>query len=202
MPIKWVETTPFAWQDVNGHDQLAAKVVDDRVLRWSFGLVAPFTVYERPPASQNGAWLMPALYVSLAVLLFTVIFWPVTAIVRWLFGQPLELPYPSMRAYRAGKIGALLIVLGLVAWTMSVVSMFSDLNKTTAAFDPVLRFDQVFGFIAFIGGFLLTLWNLKAVWTGYRRWPAKLWSVALVFSAFIVLWIAFVFHLISWGVNY
>ena len=202
VPIKWVETAPFIWQDVNGHDQLAAKAVDDRVVRWSFGLVAPFTVYERPPASENGAWLMPALYVSLAVLLFTVIFWPVTAIVRRRFGQPLELPYSSMRAYRAGKIGALLIVLGLVAWTVSVVSMFSDLNKTTAAFDPVLRFDQIFGFVAFIGGFLLTLWNLKAVWSGDRRWPAKLWSIALVFSAFIVLWIAFVFHLISWGVNY
>ena len=59
--------------------------------------------------------------------------------------------------------------------------MFADLNKTTSAFDPVLRFCQVFGFVAFIGGFLLTLWNLKAVWTGKRRWPAKLWSVVLVF---------------------
>ncbi|HEX4479351.1 MAG TPA: serine hydrolase domain-containing protein [Rudaea sp.] len=202
VPIKWVETSPFVWQDANGHEQVAAKVVEDKVVRWSFGLVAPFTVYDRAPASENGAWLMPALYVSLAVLLFTVVFWPVTAIVRRRFGQPLELPYPAMRAYRAGKFGALLIVLALLAWTWSVVAMFSDLNKTTNAFDPVLRFDQVFGFIAFIGGFLLIVWNLKAVWSGERRWPAKLWSIALVFSAFIMLWIAFVFHLISWGVNY
>ena len=80
--------------------------------------------------------------------------------------------------------------------------MFSDLTKTTSAFDPVLRFAQIFGFIGFVGGFALTLWNLKAVWTGQRRWPAKLWSVLLAFSAFILLWIAFVFHLIGWGVNY
>ena len=40
------------------------------------------------------------------------------------------------------------------------------------------------------------------MWTGKRRWPAKLWSVVLVFSTFIVLWIAFVFHLIGWGVHY
>ena len=199
---KWVETSPFVWQDSDGHEQVAAKVVNDKVERWSFGLVAPFTVYDPAPASQNGAWLMPCLYISLIVLVLTVVFWPVNAIVRRRFRQPLDLPYADMRAYRAGKFGALLIVLGLLAWVMSVVSMFGDLNKTTAAFDPVIRFDQVFGFIAFIGGFLLTLWNLKAVWGGDRRWPAKLWSILLVFAAFIILWIAFVFHLIGWGVNY
>ena len=58
------------------------------------------------------------------------------------------------------------------------------------------------GFIGFIGGFVLMLWNLRAVWRGQRRWPAKLWSVVLVLSAFVMLWIAVVFHLISWGVNY
>ena len=80
--------------------------------------------------------------------------------------------------------------------------MFGDLNKTTSAFDPTLRFDQVFGFVAFVGGLLLTLWNLKAVWSGGRRWPAKLWSVVLALSALVVLWFAWTFHLIGWGVNY
>jgi hypothetical protein len=159
-------------------------------------------VFLRPDAAHDGAWLMPSLYVSLTALLLTVVFWPITAIVRRRYRARLDLAAGAMRAYRASKIGALLVLLGLGAWMASVVSMFSDLNKTTAAFDPVIRFDQVFGFIAFIGGFLLTLWNLKTVWSGGRRWPAKLWSVVLVLSAFIVLWIAFAFHLIGWGVNY
>jgi CubicO group peptidase (beta-lactamase class C family) len=201
-PVKWVEIAPFVWQDANGHDQLAAKVVDGQVTRWSYGLAGPFEVFLRPDAAHDGAWLMPSLYVSLTALLLTVVFWPITAIVRRRYRARLDLAAGAMRAYRASKIGALLVLLGLGAWMASVVSMFSDLNKTTAAFDPVIRFDQVFGFIAFIGGFLLTLWNLKTVWSGGRRWPAKLWSVVLVLSAFIVLWIAFAFHLIGWGVNY
>jgi hypothetical protein len=81
--------------------------------------------------------------------------------------------------------------------------MFSDLNKTTEAFDPVLRFDQIFGFLAFVGGFLLILWNLVTVWrVGNRRWPAKVWSIALALSGFVVLWVAIAFHLIGWGVSY
>jgi hypothetical protein len=134
--------------------------------------------------------------------LLTVVFWPVTAIVRRRYRARLDLPAPDLRAYRAGKVGALLTLAAFATWAVSVISMFSDLNKTTSAFDPVLRFAQVFGFVAFIGGFLLALWNLLVVWTGKRRWPAKLWSLALVFATFIILWIAFQFHLIGWGVNY
>jgi hypothetical protein len=201
-PIKWVETAPFLWQEPNGHDRLSAKVVDGKVERWSFDLVAPFDVYLRASPARDAAWLVPSLCVSLAALLLTVVFWPVNAIVRRRFRARLDLPAPALRAYRAGKLGALLVLSAFLTWALSVTSMFSDLNKTTAAFDPVLRFAQGFGFIAFVGGFLLTLWNLWSVWTGKRRWPAKLWSVVLVFSAFIALWIALVFHLISWGVHY
>jgi CubicO group peptidase (beta-lactamase class C family) len=201
-PIKWVEIAPFVWHDVDGHDALAAKVVDGRVDRFSYGLAAPFEVFLPVEAGKNGSWLVPALCVSLAALLLTVVFWPVNAIVRRRFRARLDLPAPALRAYRAGKLGALLALAAFVTWTVSVISMFGDLNKTTSAFDPVIRFCQVFGFVAFIGGFLLTLWNLKAVWTGQRRWPAKLWSVVLVLSTFVVLWIAYQFHLIGWGVNY
>jgi len=201
-PIKWVEIAPFVWHDVDGHDALAAKVVDGRVERFSYGLAAPFEVFLPVDAGKNGSWLVPALCASLAALLLTVVFWPVNAIVRRRFRARLDLPAPALRAYRAGKLGALLALAAFLTWTVSVISMFSDLNKTTSAFDPVIRFCQVFGFVAFIGGFLLTLWNLKAVWTGQRRWPAKLWSVVLVLSTFVVLWVAYQFHLIGWGVNY
>ena len=202
-PIKWVEVSPFVWQDANGHDLLAAKVVDGKVTRFSFGLLGPFEVYLRVGGGSNGAWLTPALCASLVALLLTVVFWPITAIVRRRYRARLDLSQREITAYRAGKIGALLMLAAFSAWAISIVSMFSDLNKTTEAFDPVLHFDQIFGFLAFVGGFLLILWNLKTVWTaGDRRWPAKLWSIVLALSGVVVLWVAFAFHLISWGVNY
>lgn len=202
-PIKWVEIAPFVWQDANGHDLLAAKVVDGKVERFSFGLAGPFEVYLPASATRNGAWLTPALCVGIAVLLLTVVFWPITAIVRRRYGARLDLSPPELRAYRAGKVGALLMLLALGAWMFTIVSMFSDLNKTTEAFDPVIRFDQIFGFVAFVGGFLLILWNLATVWrSGTRRWPAKVWSIALALAALVVLWVAFAFHLIGWGVHY
>jgi hypothetical protein len=61
---------------------------------------------------------------------------------------------------------------------------------------------QLFGTLAFFGGLALILWNLRAVWRGQRRWPAKLWSVAITVSAVTVLWVALVFKLISFGAHY
>ena len=201
-PVKWVETAPFVWQDANGHDQLAAKVVDGQVTRFSYGLLGPFEVFLRADTLHNGAWLSPALYVSIAALLLTVLFWPITAIVRRSYRARLDLAPHEISAYRAGKVGALLVLLALVAWLASVIWMSSDLNKTTSASDSLVRFDQIFGLIGFIGGFLLVLRNLWVVWTEPRRWPARLWSVVLALSAAVVLWVAIAFHLIGWGVNY
>ena len=202
-PVKWVEISPFVWQDANGHDQLAAKVVDGKVERFSFGLAGPFEVWLRPGAARDGAWLTPSFYASLAALLLTVLVWPVAAIVRRRYRARLDLAPAALKAYRAGKIGALLMLLAFGAWIATIMTMFSDLNNTSAKLDPVLRFDQIFGVIAFLGGFALILWNLWTVWSGSgRRWPAKLWSVVLALSACVVLWVAFAFHLIGWGVNY
>ncbi len=201
-PVKWVEIAPFLWQDDYGHERLGAKVVDDKVVRWSVDGESPFTVLDRAPASQDGAWLSPLLQLSLFVLALTAVFWPVTAVVRRRYGYRLPLVDRELNAYRAGKIGAWLMVLAFAAWIISIMMMISDLNRTTDAFDPVLHFDQVFGIIGFIGGFVLIVWNLVAVWSGRRRWPAKLWSILTVLAAFIVLWVAVVFHLIGWGVNY
>ena len=201
-PVKWVETSPFVWQDTNGHDQLAAKVVDGHATRFSYGLAGPFEVFLRPGFARNGAWLTPSLYVSLAALLLTVVFWPITAIVRRRYGARLDLSLREMRAYRASKFGALLSLAAFSAWIGSLTAMFSNLKNTSAAFDPIIRIDQAFGLIGFVGGFLLILWNLKVVWTEPRRWPARLWSVVLVLAAAVMLWVAFAFHLIGWGVNY
>jgi hypothetical protein len=80
--------------------------------------------------------------------------------------------------------------------------MLKDFNKLTAHFDWMVHLAQLSGVVAFIGGLVLMLLNLRAVWSGQRRWPAKVWSVVLALSAFIILWVAFAFNLIGFGVDY
>ena len=201
-PRHWVEIAPFVWLDADGHDRLAATVVDGKPVRWSFDLLSPFMVFDPVPWYESSAWLMPLLVASLAALVLTVLLWPVAAWVRRRYQSPLALDAPSLRAYRWSKIGALLILVGLGLWVLTLALMFKDNNNLDGRLDGLVWLDEIIGTLFFIGGFVVMLWNLRQVWSGARRWPAKVWSVVLTVAAGTVLWVAFVAKLISFGTNF
>jgi hypothetical protein len=201
-PIKWVEIAPFIWQQENGHWRLAAKVEDGRIVRGSVNVFSPAMVFDRPNMTRDAGWVLPLLYFAMAVLTLTALYWPGAAILRRVYRAPLKLPRAEMRAYRLGKFGAWLMLAAISAWVAALLAMTSDFDKLGPKFDWVLHLCQIFGFVAFFGGVLTALWNLRAVWSGHRRWPARLWSIALVAASLIVLYIAIVFNLIRWAVDY
>ena len=201
-PRHWVEIAPFVWRDRDGHDRLAAKVIDGNAVRFSFDLISPFMVFYRAPWYQDGAWLTPLLYASLVALALTALSWPIAAIVRRRYGAALALDPKELRAFRLSKIGAILILAALGMWAMTITRMLKDISNLSAKFDMTIHFAQLFGMLAFVGGLAAMLWNLRTAWTGKRRWPAKIWSIVLTLAALVVLWIALTFNLFSLGVNY
>jgi CubicO group peptidase (beta-lactamase class C family) len=201
-PRHWVEIAPFVWRDSGSHERLAAKLVDGEVVRFSIDGISPFMVLYRASWYANAAWLLPAEYIALCALLLTALFWPITAIVRRRYGATVGLAPEALRAYRFSKIGSILILAGGGLWELTIVRLFKDYDNLSNKFDATIHFTQVFGILAFFIGTALILWNLRAVWSGQRRWPAKVWSIVLTLSAFILLWIAFVFHLIGFSANF
>jgi CubicO group peptidase (beta-lactamase class C family) len=201
-PRHWIETAPFVWADEDGHDRAAAQVVDGKPVRFSFDLLSPFMVFERVPWYANSTWLLPLFGIGVAALLLTALVWPVAALVRRRYKSPLALAPASLRAYRWSRIAAVAMLAGLALWLLIFALILKDTNSLNGRLDPLLWFAQIFGVLAFWGGLALMLWNLKAVWGGERRWPAKVWSVVLVISAGAVLWAALVSKLLSFGTNY
>jgi CubicO group peptidase (beta-lactamase class C family) len=201
-PRHWVEIAPFLWRDENSHERLAARVVDGKVVRFSIDGISPFMVFDRAPGYANAAWLLPALYCALAALLVTAVFWPITAIVRRRFGAGLALGPDALRAYRYSKIGSIVLLAGLGLWAFTIIRMFNDFNNLSDNYNGHIRFAELFGILAFLVGSALIAWNLLTVWKGARRWPAKLWSIVLALSAFIVLWFAVAFHLFTFGIYF
>jgi len=201
-PRHWIEYEPFVWRDRDSHERLAAKVVDGKAVRFSIDELSPFIVFDRAPWYQDTSWLLPVFIASVTALLLTAIFWPINAIVRKRYGAALNLDNASLRAYRLSKIAAVAIITAIAVWGLTIGAMLSDFNDLSSRFDSILYFTQALGIIGFIGGFILILQNLNAVWAGQRRWPARTWSIVLALSAFFVLWVAFVFNLIRMGANY
>jgi hypothetical protein len=190
------------WRDTGSHDRLAAKVVDGKIVRFSFDEISPFMVFARAPWYRNSAWLIPLLCAGVAAFALTALMWPITAIVRRRYGAVLALDPKSFRAYRLSKIASLLILAALGTWALTLTKMITEINNLGSKFDSAVRFAQIFGAIAFIGGLAVLLWHVRTVWSGTRRWPAKVWSIVLAFSALVVVWVAFAFKLIGFGVYY
>jgi CubicO group peptidase (beta-lactamase class C family) len=201
-PRHWVEVSPFVWQDVNGHDRAAARVVDGRPVRFSFDFLSPFMVFDRAPWYTASTWLVPLFVVSFVAMLLTVLVWPAAAIVRRRYHAPLTLEPGSMRAYLWSRIGAVATIVALGIWALFLMLILKDTGTLGGRLDPLLVLAQLLSIVAFIGGLAVMLWNLVAVWRGQRRWPAKLWSIVLALSSVFVLWVALVCKLLVVGTDY
>ncbi len=201
-PTTWQEIAPFVWLEKGGEQRLAAVVRDGVVQRFSIDAFSPFMVFEPVAWAKSSAWLLPLLNASLVALALTALLWPVKAIVRRRYAQPAMFTGPDLRAYRWAKIAAIATLAVLVAWMLTVQAMFSDLGMLSGALDPWLMALQLLTLVVLVGSFAISLWHARRVWTGQRRWPAKLWSLVLVVAFCTVLWVALAFHLIGFSTNY
>jgi CubicO group peptidase (beta-lactamase class C family) len=196
-PAKWIETSPFVWHNADGHGRLAAKVIDGKVVRWSIDGISPFMVFDRAPASKSSAWIIPALYVSLGVLLITLLQWPVSALIRRHYKAPLTLQRRSLRVYRGVRVAAGLVFALAIAWLVSLSTL-----KALPTYDPWLWFLQIAGLIVLVGGTLLAALNLRLVTREKRGWFRSLWAVLLLLAVLLPFYVAWTFGLIAMTVNY
>lgn len=199
-PRKLIEVEPFVWQDAYGHERLAAQVVDGKVVRWSFGEVSPFMIWYRTPGALDSAWLMPALLFGIGVVFLTALAWPVGWFARRRYGAQLALQGESLRTWRAVRGFAWLAILALIGWVL-VISGIENFESHGST-DWLILLVQVVGTIAFFGLFGLSIWNAWLTWKEKRGWFARVWSVLLVLAAFVLLWTALVYRLVSFGAEF
>jgi CubicO group peptidase (beta-lactamase class C family) len=201
-PREWQEIAPFVWREKGGHERIAAKVEDGRVVRWSFDLIAPFMVFDRVPAHRSSSWILPAASISFAVLLLTVLFWPIAWFARRRYRATMPIAGTALLAYKWTRWAGLLVVAVIVGWAAMIAALFANLENLAGAFDLLLWLLQIVGLIAFIGAVGIAGWNAWLTWRDDRRWVAKTWNTLIAVSALVLLYVAFTFNLVSMTVNY
>ena len=201
-PREWVEIAPFVWRDRNGHDRLAAKVVDGAVVRWAFDFVSPFELFDRVPVAKSRAWIMPGAYIGIGVLLLTFLHWPVGWFVRRRYHAPHGLAAAALRAHRAMRLFAGLSVLLVAVWGVSITSLFRSVDGLAGGFDAFLWGLQLAGLIIFVGAVLASFWHLGLSLRDRRHWTRVLWNTLAFLSTAMLLYVAFSFGLIALSVRY
>lgn len=196
-PRHWVEVAPFVWHDVNGHDRVAAKVINGKVVGWVMDLAAPFEVFQRVPAGRSAGWIKPALYLSLAILLLAFLYWPVAWFVRRHHRTAAPVVGRAGRVQRATRIMAGLEAALLIGWIAALTAILGG-----SAGPGVPQFLALCGIVIFVGTVLVSGYNLWLTWTDGRGWPRKLGSLLVFAAALLVLYVAVIFNLMTISSNY
>ena len=200
-PRKWVHVGPMTWRDADGHDLLTANVADGKATRFGYGFVAPIIDFDRTPGYRSSTWILPLLYCSLAVLLITGLLWPTRALVRRKFKGDFGYVGRQLWAYRSSRIASWAILAVLLGWVLAVQALFGDLGNE-ASFNAILILLELLSILVFIGGLAVMCWYAYTAWRNGWRWPAKVWSIALVVAAGTVVYVGLVFKLIGLTTNY
>jgi CubicO group peptidase (beta-lactamase class C family) len=201
-PKRWRETSPFVWREVDGKNLLAAKVENGRVAMLSGDEISPFMMFLPTPWWRSPGWLVPLVCASVAVLVLMLILWPVAALVRRRYRAKFPLDGPEAVAHRRMRLAAAAVVVVLAAWTWTLTQLLSELSALSTKTDPWLWILQLLSLVAFVGAAGVALWHARVVWAGKRGWTARAWSAVLVLACATLLYVAVVFRLIAFDVNY
>jgi CubicO group peptidase (beta-lactamase class C family) len=197
-PKHYREIEPFHWREINGgHGYLGAVVVDGKVTRFSIGEISPFMLWEHYPAGDSPAWLQPSAGCAVGALLLTVICWPIAALIRR--GRGLG---PRPRTYHLVRIADLLALIVLGAWGGVIVWLLGSGLEKAMHVDAWLYLMEGVSLVALLGGFLVSLANIKVLWSGQFGWFSKTWCIVQSASLAVLLWAAWAYHLIGFNTQF
>ncbi len=200
-PMKWREVRPYVWQQVGGKERLAARVEGGRIEMFSVDSASPFLVMLPAPWWKSTAIFGPLLVAAIAVILASLLAWPVSAILRRHYGLWPANAGPSGFYYRLSRIAAAGALATLAGWTALFAQLNGNIFAFSPALDPWIALLKLSTAILCGGGLVVAGWDVRRGWSG-RSWATRGWSLLLVLAFVILLWLAYVLKLAGFGTNY
>ena len=198
-PQTFVETAPFLWQEVDGHDKLQARVKDGKVVGWTTDMLAFAWSYESPGGLAAAGLQQPACILALAIVALAAAMWPIGAVVRRRLKAPRAESAALRRARRLADGGAVMLLVAVAAW----VGFFAAVISTTfTGLDPLLHLAQVLAIAGFGGGALANLWLLAVQQREHVRASTRAWTLVRVLAFAYLLAVAVGYNLLSLSGHY
>ena len=100
------------------------------------------------------------------------------------------------------RFAAIAVLLLLAGWTWQFQRMQSQVSALTSKSVPVLWVLQLLSLFVFVGAAAAAVWYARTAWSSNRNWVTKLWSAVLAVASVSLLYVAVVFKLIAFDVNF
>ena len=194
------EVAPNLWRQIGGTRQFALQRVDN--IKTVVDSEDPTSVFQTVPFYRSSALNLPLLLIAFAILALTVLFWPISWLVRRGYGVQSKQSVSVRRVRLYARLAAAFDLLYLLAWMLLLKPVLSlDLQVYSAALDPVVRALQLAGLGTIVAAAvgLWSMWRLPRLGVAMRY---RLWNGALVAAMLGIVWIGFVGRLLSFNLNY
>ncbi len=202
-PKKFREIEPFIWREVHGRELLIAKTKDGHVTEMVTDAVPQILALLRAPWWQSQKLNLPLFGAMLGMLVLTVVFWPIKAILRWRYGAPFPLHGRDAMLYRLTRIVALCNVIlfgGMIGWFIHATD--NHLELLGGSYDWVLRILQAIGLVGTVGMIVALLNAVEAFRDGDRPWWTKGTDALIAAACVLSAWYAVSQHFLSLSLNY
>ncbi|KLI98579.1 serine hydrolase domain-containing protein [Luteimonas sp. FCS-9] len=201
-PTRFEPMAPYVWRTADGKQRLAAVAEDGAVTAFSVDAFSPFMLFQRVEGYRSGAWLMPLLGLSFAVLALSALAWPVAALVRRRYRIALPWPTRTLRAYRASRAASWLVLASWAGWVGLIAWFMADYFRLGDGLDVWVLLLSVLSVGAIVAGLATALWNLRETWRGGRGRLARLWAVLLVLAMLATTYAALISGLVAFVTDF
>jgi hypothetical protein len=194
------EVGPQLWRKQGGTQTLAFQRVNG--VKTVIDSENPVSVLQDAPFLRSAPLNLTVMSLSLAVLLCTLVLWPLGAVLRRADRATSTAPAGLPRLRLVQRLAVAVVAVYLFAWFKLIQPVLSsDLGIYSTANDGLVRLLQAAGVLAVAaaGAGLWAAWRMQSV--GASR-LSRLWSVLVALALLGVLWIAAIGGLLSWNLNY
>jgi CubicO group peptidase (beta-lactamase class C family) len=195
---KWQEIAPLVYRSVNGQDLLA--FVHDYNGNMLLAPNFPAAAEQRVSLVQSADFSQSLIVAVMVILGLTLICWPLAAIIRGHYHQPLDLDpsylrlRPWVRVVCAVDIAFLLIFLTVL--TSGGIGALS--SKSDVKFNAI----QLLGVLGALGTILVLVASLRS-WRDPHAWFwGKVWNLLLLLACLGFAWFSYHWNLLNFNLNY
>ena len=194
------EIAPQIWREVHGTRELALR--DAGGVKTVIDSQDATSVLQAVPLARSQALNLPILLGSAAVLLWTLVLWPLSWLLRR--GDRAEIGVgPEIRRLRLYMRGATLVdVVYLGAWTALVLPLLSlQLQVYSYKIDAIVLVMELAGVLP-IAAAIVSIWVTWRLFEHRAPWLSMIWSVFVSAAMLGIVWIGWMGGLLGVNLNY
>ena len=196
--LKFEEISPLLYREVHGHAHVGFR--RDGNGRLQFQLDWPFFIFQKVGFWENKYFNDTMAIFGLAMVVLTMLLWPVGALIRKHYGRPLDLS-PSECKLRLGvRLVCILFICFFGGW-LAVLAQ-SEKPGALNGLPPWIIVFGILGVICVLGTILVCV-NAFRSWSAPNRWIwAKLFDTALALGCLCLVWFAITWNLMNFNLHY